>query len=44
MCVERRYHSPYKYWVSGFFFEVALFLVFMAAVAVIAFVAMRLAG
>lgn len=42
--VERRYHNPYKYWVSGFFFEVALFLAFMASLAVMAFVVMRLAG
>lgn len=42
--MERRYHSPYKYWVSGFFFEVVLFLAFMAAVAGMAFVVIRLAG
>lgn len=42
--MERRYHSPYKHWVSGFLFEVALFLAFMAAMAVMAFVLFRLTG
>lgn len=42
--VERRYHSPYKHWVSGFLFEVALFLVYMMALAVMAMIVMRLAG
>lgn len=42
--MERRYHSPYKHWVSGFLFEVALFLVFMATLAVLAFALMRLSG
>lgn len=42
--MERRYHSPYKYWVSGFFFEVVLFLAFLMLIGLMSFVVMRLVG
>lgn len=44
MTVERRYHSPYRHWVSGVLFEIALFACFLAFLAAVAFVVVRLAG
>lgn len=42
--MERRYHSPYRHWVSGFLFEVALFIGYLLALAAMAIVVIRLAG
>lgn len=42
--MERRYHSPYRFWVSGFLFEVGLFLAFLVVLGIVASVVMRLAG
>lgn len=37
----QRFHSPFKHWLSGLFAEVAAFLAFMTAVAVIVAVLVR---
>lgn len=42
--MERRYRSPYRHWISGFAFEVVLFFVFLAVIALAASVILRLVG
>lgn len=34
--MERRFHNPYRHWVSGFAFELAVFLGFVAVASGIA--------
>jgi hypothetical protein len=42
--LERRYHSPYRHWFSGFLFEVAVFGCFLAALAAMSLAILWLAG
>jgi hypothetical protein len=42
--VERRHHNPYRHWASGFLFEVALFVAFLAILVGGALVIMRAVG
>lgn len=42
--MERRFHSPYRHWMSGFAFELAVFVGFVAAVAAVALLFAWIAG
>ncbi|MDZ4169270.1 MAG: hypothetical protein U1E26_06405 [Coriobacteriia bacterium] len=42
--MERRYGSPYRHWVSGFIFEVAIFAAYLIFLAGMSFGILRLAG
>lgn len=34
--MERRFHNPYRHWLSGLAYEVAVFLGFLAVVSAVA--------
>lgn len=42
--MERRFHNPYRYWASGFGFELLVFSAFVGLVALIALVAKWIFG
>jgi hypothetical protein len=42
--VERRFHSPYRRWISGFAFEIALFVGFSIVLMAFALVAAWMRG
>ncbi len=39
-----RFHSPYRFWVKGFLFEIAVFIVFILTVVAVAVSAAFLLG
>lgn len=42
--MERRFHNPYKYWASGFLFEVAVFIGFVLVVIAVALISAWIFG
>ena len=42
--MERRYHNPYRHWLSGLLFEIAVFLGFLGVAAIVALLAAWVVG
>lgn len=42
--MERRYHNPYRYWLSGFGFELLVFSVYLVVLCALALLVARIFG